>query len=394
MRAFSIGAIVSLTMVCTAQADQLRIMNWNIANLAAEAGMSLRPGSHVRTEDDFNRLREIITAYDPDILTLQEIGSEAAAQNILGPTYDVELEFRCEDDGCGTDQDDIFTALAWKTDLDLNVDVFDVEELAVLHQSECSNEEPRLLRGGIGMRFFHEGVPYSILSVHLKASCADEDSHDAQARPNVQDDCRALTAQMGALAFWMHGEINAGNTVIVGGDFNRKFLEGNDRFAPFLREAVPGLRFEPDEQSQCWPRNYPQSRGFRTRQLNQTFGSPGEGLRWSPYMPSSIGSRDFFLIAGPAASNVGTGHEILMRPERPVHDTSEGGLNLDQWIAVEAEAARFGVRFSEPTGFIAQCEPDQNGNPIPQPFTTGPVVLGFQNVFPSDHCPITIEIEP
>lgn len=52
----------------TATADDLKILNWNIANLAADVGVSLRDGSHVRTEDDFLRVREIIAPADPDML--------------------------------------------------------------------------------------------------------------------------------------------------------------------------------------------------------------------------------------------------------------------------------------------------------------------------------------
>lgn len=236
-----------------------------------------------------------------------------------------------------------------------------------------------------------------VMSVHLKASCADEASNDPIGRPDVQDDCAVLDDQIRILGDWMAQQIAGGVTVVVAGDYNRKFLETGDRHIASLRTKVPDVRIEPSAESQCWPRDYPQSRSFRTRKLYETFGNPvsldGTALRWTPYMPSSIGSRDFFLVAGPSADQVGEGKEILLRPEALVHDPTLS-LSVEERIAVETQAAHFGVRFDEPSGYITTCDKPEEGElPVPKPFTGSTTVLGFQNVFPSDHCPIVIDFQ-
>lgn len=66
-----------------------------------------------------------------------------------------------------------------------------LDGLSIEHKDECTDpeEEGRFVRGGIGISLEHDGFPLKIVSVHLKASCADEASHDAIERPDVQDDC-------------------------------------------------------------------------------------------------------------------------------------------------------------------------------------------------------------
>ena len=384
----------------TATADELKILNWNIANLASEVGVSLRDGSHHRTEDDFLRVREIIARADPDIVALQEIGSIAAAAKALGPEYVVIFESRCTSAICSSDHGDIYTAIAYKHGLAVAEDPVKLDGLSIEHKDECTDpeEEGRFVRGGIGISLEHDGFPLKVVSVHLKASCADEASHDAADRPDVQDDCEVLEQQINFLRQWMASEVMDGTTVVVAGDYNRKFLESGDRQIAAIRELVPEVRIEPSVDSQCWPKNYPQSRGFRKGKFRNSFGHltapDGSSFNWSPYMPSSIGSRDFFLIAGPASDRLGQAEEILLRPAELVHDPEGDSVSGVQRREIEEQAATFGVRFDEPGGYISTCEEPAEGElPQPKPFLGGNTVLGFQNVYPSDHCPITIVLE-
>jgi len=260
--------VLLLTLIGTsAFSDELRILNWNIANLAADVGVSLPDGSHQRTEDDYLRIREIVARANPDIVTLQEIGSIAAAEKVLGPNYTVHLESRCSDEICATDHGDIYTAIAHKVGLPV-VDLapLPLDDLSILHVSERGGPG-RFVRGGIGLSFTRDDVPMVIMSVHLKASCADEDANDADAWPDTQDDCAVLDQQILVLRDWMSGMVADGKTVIVGGDYNRKFLEPGDRQMATLRAGLPEIRVEPSVDSQCWPKDHPQSRNFRTRKL-------------------------------------------------------------------------------------------------------------------------------
>lgn len=395
------ATIVAIALMgSTAAAADLKILNWNIANLAAGVGVSLRDGSHVRTEEDFLRVREIIARADPDIVTLQEIGSIAAAAKALGPPYVVFMESRCTSAICASDHGDIYTAIAYKRGLEVAEDPVRLDGLSIEHKDECTDpeEEGRFVRGGIGISLEYEGFPIKIVSVHLKASCADEASHNAVDRPDVQDDCGILEQQIDFLRQWMAAEVIAGTTVVVAGDYNRKFLENGDRQIAAIRELVPEVRIEPSVSSQCWPKNYPQSRGFRKGKFRSAFGHltapDGSAFSWSPYMPSSIGSRDFFLIAGPASDRLGEAEEILMRPADLVHDPEGHSVSGAQRREIEEQAAVFGVRFDEPGGYISTCEVPAEGElPQPKPFLGGNTVLGFQNVYPSDHCPIVIGLE-
>ena len=123
-----------LSTICIASpvmADDLTIMNWNIANLASDIGVSLRDGSHIRTEEDYERIREIITDTDPDIIALQEIGSIAAARSILGEEYDVYFESRCTAEICDADHGDIYSAIAHRNDLPVeDLRPFQIDELS------------------------------------------------------------------------------------------------------------------------------------------------------------------------------------------------------------------------------------------------------------------------
>lgn len=376
-----------------AQAEPLKVMNWNIANLAQEAGVSLR-GGHVRTEADMQVIRDHIARTDPDLIALQEIGSMAGARNVLGEGYELLFETRCGA-ACKQDRGDIFTAIAWRKSLDLAVQHVQLDALSETHSSGCVHQSDRPVRGGVGIAFAHDGADYTVLSVHLKASCADEESNDPVRYPDLADDCAVLDKQIATLGNWIKDRTGEGRTVIVAGDYNRKFLEADDRHAAALRQIDPAIRFEPSQQSQCWPRNYPQSRSFRKRLAHEAFAEAGN-FDWLPYMPSSIGSRDFFIISGPQSGRVGPGAEILLRPDPLVHDPEPNNIPLEQRIAIEEQAKAVGVRMGEPDGYIEACTPEAADEtvkfPPPQPFPGGNTVLSFAPMFPSDHCPIEITI--
>jgi endonuclease/exonuclease/phosphatase family metal-dependent hydrolase len=403
MRAFLFVLLMTLSGTA-AVAEPLKIMSWNIANLAAEDGARLRGSSHIRTAEGYEFISKIIADADADIIALQEIGSLKAAQRVLGSDYEVALEERCGDN-CEVDQGDIFTAIAYRKELTSelsNLSVVQMSALAIPHQSECANHPARKVRGGVGINFDYDGAPYQVLSVHLKATCADEDAHNAVRRPDVQDDCRTLAAQIGILANHIHQQTLRGVTVIAAGDYNRKFLKRGDRYASFLKAVDPALRFEPAEEpmelASCWPSDYPESASFRIGKNFDTYGEVdiGDGIEafWLPYMPSSIGSRDFFVLSGPQAARFGEAREILLRPKDLLHDPTADDVSVAQREAITDQAKAVGVRFGPPNGYISTCDDPVPGElAVPKPFLGGNTVLSFQNTYPSDHCPIVIELD-
>ena len=115
-------------------------------------------------------IREIISREDADIIALQEIGSLKGARNVLGEEYAVRFETRCGDEAaCAEDRGEIFTAIAWKKKLPISVEPVFLDALSEMHHSNCEFDEPRPVRGGVGLAFEYDGMPYTILSVHLKA---------------------------------------------------------------------------------------------------------------------------------------------------------------------------------------------------------------------------------
>jgi len=386
-------AAISLTVV-PASAEPLKVMSWNIANLAQEAGVSLR-GGHVRTEDDMQVIRDTIAKRDPDIIALQEIGSISGARNVLGNQYEVAFESRCGEFACEADQGEIFTAIAWKKSLEVDMDVIHLDALSEIHVSECQYNSPRPVRGGVGLSFTFDAVAYKVLSVHLKASCAREENNDVVRYPDLSDDCLVLDKQFNTLNKWIKDQSFAGYTVVVGGDFNRFLLDADDRYPAVLRATNPTVRIEPATESQCWPRNYPQSRSLRAKLAREAFAEVGP-FKWQPYMPSSIGSRDFFIVSGPETRSVSAGAEILLRPDPLVHDPEPNNAPEAQRAAIEQQALAVGVRIGPPDGYLEACMPPSPNEtaklPLPQPFPGGNTVLSFAPVFPSDHCPIEILI--
>lgn len=71
-------SLVWFSPVLVADQKELRILSWNIANLA-EAGVEHR--GYEREQSDIERLHEEIVSFDVDIVALQEITSIEAARS-------------------------------------------------------------------------------------------------------------------------------------------------------------------------------------------------------------------------------------------------------------------------------------------------------------------------
>ncbi len=78
---FAVTIALALSWVSPAAAEQIRIVSWNLANLAEGPGIDLR--GYTRSREDFDQLLFVISKLQPDIVALQELGSAPAAEAIL-----------------------------------------------------------------------------------------------------------------------------------------------------------------------------------------------------------------------------------------------------------------------------------------------------------------------
>lgn len=350
---FGIVAATLLSCICSAaSADPLKIASWNVANLASGPGVPLR--GHERTVADYQHIRDIIAKLSPDVIALQEVGSFPAARAILGGEYTIIFEERCLKNAahCEADVDDIFTAIAYRTSLG-TLKPIQVPQLAIEHRGICPADAPRPVRGGVGVELSHEGTEYIVLSVHLKASCKN---NDAESRPDQTGDCETSRRQFAILADWINAERIAGREVIIAGDFNREFEENGDHQGAFLRGAIPGVAFATFERS-CW-KDFHFPNGEVVRAAEQTFPEIGTvGGSPLPFRPSSNAKIDHFLTTAGAAGHVSGAAQYPMGPE---------------------------ARISKPaTDYVRTCDGK------PDKFENGKVLV-FSEVEPSDHCPISM----
>jgi endonuclease/exonuclease/phosphatase family metal-dependent hydrolase len=347
--AFAVSVFAS-----TAVAEPLKLVSWNVANLAEKPDVALR--GHERNAAEYQAIAGIIAGLDPDIIALQEMGSIPSAAAILPKGYKLVFEDRCmaNSAACQHDVEDIFTAIAYKDSLG-DLKPVQVPELGVDHVSECPGDIARPVRGGVGLEVDHGGKKYLIVSVHLKASCKD---NAAEGRPAQQDDCATQKKQIAILVEWMGKQKQAGFEVIMAGDFNRELLNSGDHVTQQLKAFDANIRFEPTVR-ECWNNfQFPfnQIKNAATAKFPEIAADGGSPV---PFGPKSNAKIDFFLISGTTA---GDDHSSLQFPAGDSATISEMA-----------------------TDYVKQCDGK------PSKFPDGGV-LTFSEVEPSDHCPISMTL--
>ncbi|MBB4113249.1 endonuclease/exonuclease/phosphatase family metal-dependent hydrolase [Rhizobium sp. BK226] len=350
---YAIAAIAALAAF-DARAEELKLASWNIGNLASKPGVPLR--GHARDEAEYQHIRDIFAKLEPDIITLQEMGSMGSARAVVGDSYNIVFEERCMTNSalCNEDVDDIFTAIAYKKSLGQLAEV-QVPQLSVMHTSECANETPRPVRGGVGVELQRGNTKVVVVSVHLKASCKRNDNENER---DQADDCATLMKQADILSEWIRTERAAGKQVIVAGDFNRQLLDSGDHVAAKFRAVDPGVQFFPTAR-QCWA-SFPNRGSAIIAAANQKFPEiAAAGGRPLPYSPKSNSKIDYFLVSGPAQQTPISSEQYAMGSE-----------------AKTTELA---------TDYLKTCEGK------PNKFEDGSV-LTFSEVEPSDHCPISMTL--
>jgi endonuclease/exonuclease/phosphatase family metal-dependent hydrolase len=335
-------------------AQELTIASWNMGNLASGPGIELR--GHERTVQQYDDIAGAIGSLNADIIALQEIGSIPGAQRILGPDYDVYFETRCMENAshCTADVDDIFTAIAVRKSLKDQVQIFQIDELAIPHVDACAAVQPRPVRGSVGAKIDFSGRTYWIPSVHLKSSCSSGKTND----PDVMDDCATLNKQIDILKAWIEAREAEGDAVIVTGDFNRKFIDNGKR-EPRLDNMSPAPTFLPvAEQRSCWSNYHFDYTALKAEaEKKMPDGYPGD-LEPRIYTPAQFGAIDFFIL-------VNQGPDLTLTSDM-----------------IELDALN---SFGNPSAYVKDCD----GKPSP----FGNQVLTFGEADPSDHCPIKLLIE-
>ena len=212
---------------------ELKIATWNIEHLRAEENQ----GDVKRSQADYERLAEYAQELDADIIALQEVDGEEAAQRVFSPDeYDFFFSSR---------QNPQLTGFAVRNNINATQNP-DFTELGL----------DGSLRYGTDISVSHNGQDLRLLSIHLKSFCFD-DPLDTNNR-----DCRKLNEQVDVLESWIDARATEDIPFIVLGDFNRRFDAPRDDFWPEIDDSSPAnadlSRATEGHTSQCWNGRYPE----------------------------------------------------------------------------------------------------------------------------------------
>ena len=347
---FTTALLFVQTSSCSAE---VKIVSWNIANLASGPDVDLR--GQIRSEDDYEYLRAKLAEIDADVVALQEIGSIPAAKRILGDEYEVVFESRCiqNPSACMADNDDIYTAIAYRIGLPQFEGTFQIDELAIDHTDECV--ETHSVRGGVGVMLTIGGRNAWVPSLHIKSACKDNTEEDG-----TDDDCATQKKQYDILVDWISARPD-GDFVILAGDMNRKLLTLSDNIRKDVFELhFPMVQFLPVKEGRmCWAES---TVNFADVTEEVGLSNPefkDQGMTPKIYEPRYNSEVDFFVVIDPL-------NQTNFR-------SSQVQLDGD-------------MRVTGPFATLLTCE--KKIKPL-----YGKTAWAFGKVYPTDHCPIVLNIE-
>jgi endonuclease/exonuclease/phosphatase family metal-dependent hydrolase len=187
----------------------LRVATWNLKWLGAVPGQGEQP----RSNADYARLRRYAERLDADVVALQEVEGERAIRRVFDPAA-YAFHFTREADQLQR------TGFAWRRSLRVEV----LPDLVALRIENT--------RRGADVRVHFGGRTLRLLSVHLKAHCAD-------GLPESTEACDILFDQLPPLESWIDARAGEGEPFAVLGDFNRH-LGPRDPFWLDLDDGEPG----------------------------------------------------------------------------------------------------------------------------------------------------------
>ena len=201
-------------------------MSWNVEWLATP-GQGMVP----RTEIELGEMAQVIAQASPDVVVLQEVGSEKAGRQLL-------------------------PIGAWR----LYVEDRSAEQLIVIgvRQGLASRGHPDLRSVAAGKRGLRHGVdvevetasgPLRVLGVHLKAGCQWDPLQGKK-------ECDVLGQQAAAIEGWVDARHTEGLHLAVMGDFNRQ-MHRDDAFFLELNDGDPtglSLSLGPEKLAACEPK--------------------------------------------------------------------------------------------------------------------------------------------
>lgn len=239
LRASAGALMIAGLMACTAIPTQsnpstgntLRVVTWNIEHLG-EAGEGCVP----RTEAELLAIADYVRGLDADIISFQEVASEAAAQAVFpgnewrlfvsGRVYDAPQPL-CRQDPTRR-MGHMRTGFAVRRGISAELQ----PELSSLGDTAFrANDEPH----GVDIKVTVGDQTVRMLSVHLTSGCASDEARTKAA-------CAALFSQAPALRSWAEARSAKGEAWLLAGDFNRHWQAGDAFWMAALGESANTLQ--------------------------------------------------------------------------------------------------------------------------------------------------------
>jgi len=192
-------------------AQSLNISTWNIEWLTTTPDPNVDESK--RGESDFKHLSDYFKQLSPDILAFQEVDSEAAIANVIGPNYQIVMSERALPNNARHQFSDInqYTGFAIK-------DSIEFKEVPDVRLDTGSSSKLRFASYVVLKPSSKK--PIHVLSVHLKARC------NGAFRNNRH--CKTLRSQTKHLNQWIRTREAENDAYIILGDFNHNLAYNGD----------------------------------------------------------------------------------------------------------------------------------------------------------------------
>ena len=222
----------------------IKLATWNMEHLAEQNGSGCRP----RSDADYAAMRAYVDDLGADVISFQEVESQAAAERVFDPTiYTVVIEERIGTNRRGACRGrDGLTINAQRTGFAVR-NGLPFERQADFTAVQVGNPD---LRSGVDLIVRPRGgEPIRVLSVHLKSGCSSGNRNQA---------CAALFQQVPVVERWIDERAAENIRFAVLGDFNRRLAMPADAVWSDWDDGSPAysdLALASGEQpAQCNPR--------------------------------------------------------------------------------------------------------------------------------------------